>query len=214
VWGNGEFGLLKHVCCMSICDHLLSSLAGSAEFKQIVHYELTKSGAFKVLYSRAASNATGAAIGGLIGAGIQAGIESGKDEKKEKQILELINNSDCSPPILNSFIEGLQATPEFTVVAEQPPGDEYLRVELTVDRCGFKLVNSERMFVAPFAEARYRIYHASDGKPKKPKRLLLIGKNRNTWENLLTQPAEVSSSFQLTLSKAGKRLANKVIYHK
>lgn len=188
---------------------------GSAEAQvKVVYHEVAKEGQFFVLYSRAAGNATGAAIGGLIGASIQAGIENGKDEKKEKQVLEHLPSSECAPLFIESFLENLSASPDFSVAADQPEGDDYVQVELTIDRCGFKLVNSERMFVAPFAEARYRIYRASESKPKKASRLLLIGKVRSTWEDLLAQPADIALRFERTLQKAGKRLANKVIYSK
>jgi len=182
-----------------------------------LEYSLEKTGEFLVLYSRAVSNATGAALGGLIGASIQAGVENGKDKRKEEQVLEHLASSDCAPFLETSFLENLVATGDYEIVEKtsgKSPEDPDLKVELTIDRCGFKLVNSERMLIAAFAEARYRIYSPSESKPKKADRLLLLGKSRTTWDGLLDEQTEIPLRFERVLEKAGKRLANKVIYRR
>lgn len=193
---------------------------GIAESRTL-EYSLEKEGKFHVLYSRAAGSATGAALGGLLGASIQAGVENGKDAKKEKEVLEHLESSACAPLFEESFLESLAEAGDYSIVdkpvgkaARKSAADASVRVELTIDRCGFKLVNSERMFVAAFAEARYRIYSPTQPKPKKASRLLLLGKEHSTWDGLLNDKSEISFRFERVLEKAGKRLANKVIYFK
>ncbi len=113
-----------------------------------------------------------------------------------------------------SFLRALETTAEHSVSTTEPAGVEHMRVEVTIDRCGFKLVNSERMFVAAFTEARYRIYNAAENRPKKASRLLFIDKKRTTWDGLLGDSDGIATRFESSLKRAGKRLANKVIYSK
>jgi|GEM_PF-5710836 len=202
--------MLLTACGLLFCIHVNAAPIA-------VHYSLEKEGKFHVLYSRANSNATGAALGGLLGAGIQAGVENGKDERKEAAVLAYIAVTDCAPLLETAFFERLENTGDYSVVdadSEVPEADSDLKVELTIDRCGFKLVNSERMFVAAFAEARYRIFSLDEAKPKSAERLLLLGKSRSTWDGLLNEETEIPLRFERVLKRAGQRLANKVIYRR
>lgn len=143
----------------------------------------------------------------------------------EEQLLATLPANSCN----DVFIEGMerqlgkkefayqllvnQAASGSVKKAVRKPAKKLLNkaLKIHIDQCGFKLVNQETGDIAAFISLRY--YDHRDSKVKKQS-LYVAGKKRapfSAWEEDLEL---CQHELEATLRKAGKRLANKLIYRR
>jgi len=181
-----------------------------------VELQVSAEGKFEVLHSRAKSTATGAALFGLIGAGIEEGNRAGKDKKREEEIIPLLEDTTCSPVLINAMAERLSEkgfklhAPDAGI---QAVGEIQNILHLKIVACGFKMVDSGTEDMAAFVAAKYYVIEPKQKKPKKMSPLLIFGKTRSIWEAILSNPESANAEFAAVKVKAGRRLANKIIYN-
>ncbi len=180
-----------------------------------VSLEIEAVGKFEIIHSRAESTATGAVLFGLIGAGISESNRAGKDKRRKEAIAPFLDNMACAPMLIEATEERLdeKGFKLRTVDAGDPnePDVAYVIV-LKIGTCGFKMMDSQTDEVAAFVVAEYHILKPGQKKPKKRSRMLITGKHRQSWEALVASPEVANAEFAAIKIKAGRRLANKVIY--
>lgn len=205
---------LFHLCTLLSLSFFIFSQSTAAETHKIF-IDVKGESTFDVLYHRALSNATGAAIGGLIGAGIQAGIESGKDEKKRNELAALVKKNSWKEYFLNKLNSKLESYSYAAVWMEdspKKPSKESLVLTLYPDIHGAKVVNSNTQnmsafiaFTASLTKGKEKIYN------KEPF-YLTSKKQRPYSEYAAAETSPLNEDLTYALSKAAKRLANKIIY--
>lgn len=206
---------MKALILLSIYGFLFAVPAAANDKKLFIKFNPTDK--FDVLYHRAESTATGAVLFGLIGAGIEEGVRSNKDKEKKKQLLEHIDNPSCNGRFLAALEKKLIDKGYESVVIKDGENinvaDKDLLLEVKTNICGFKLVDTNADLVAPFIN--FSAVLKKDGK-KIPfdKNFTFIGKKSYFFQEWLGVSVNPGEEFEDVLVRAGKRLANKVIYRK
>ena len=174
-----------------------------------IELKIKDDGDFDILLHRAESTATGAVIGGLIGAGIEEGVRSSKDSSKKKQILEKIEKPSCKDKLYSSLLKKLQ-TSGYTIntLTEETKTDTIIEIEIS--NCGFKLSDSDTRKLSAFIDFKATLLNGSD-KPIKHK-FFFFGKEKYSFNELLEDGSATEKILHKVLKKAGKRLANKILY--
>lgn len=184
--------------------------------KQSVSLNLNNGGKFDVLYHRAESAATGIVLAGLIGYGIEEGIRGGKDGKKKDQLLSYISDPSCKNIFLSSLAEKLKKE-GYDVSNSQSSenvkaGHDKLSLNIKINSCGFKLVNTDSKQVSAFIDFKTILYDGNKNPVKQ--KYIFFGKTKTPFEELLQSKLSIEKEFSSVLKKAGKRLANKIVYRK
>lgn len=175
-----------------------------------VNIGVTRDGSFEVFHSRAKSTATGAALAGLIGAAVQTGIESSSDSKKTTAVLAKIKDSSCRSRILTSLEDKLVAKDYLVELTEDML---YPNLNLSIDYCGFKIVNTQTNAMAAFA--RLTATYLDINKKQIFKEVILItGRQEIPYSELESGDVDVETELSQVLQNTGKRIANKIIYHR
>jgi len=190
--------------------------AAAANDKNVVLF-IEDPGKFEVLHSRAQSTSTGAVLFGLIGAGIEEANRKDKDEEKEEAILVHIPDDACHSYLVDAFTvqlekKGFGVTVNHAKVGKTA-GDAYA-VRLKIDACGFRIVDSIDDEVAAYVVAQYRIFKPQEKTSGKLEELTMIGRDHRPWEDFQVDFDGAVNEFRSVKSRAGTRLANKVIYTK
>jgi len=198
---------------------LLTSVASNADDPEIIYIELKGNAKFDVVYHRALSNSTGAVIGGLIGAGIQAGVESSKDADKREQVQPLLNQGNWQDHFIDTLNERLERKNFKAVWIEGAPEEPGLTLQLLPATYGIKIVDTNMMQVATFVEFDARIRNVKSkkeykhGKANKQK-FYIVNKSRRDFGEYANDKEALNGDLESALTKAAKRVANKIIYHK
>lgn len=171
---------------------------------------------FDVLHSRAMSTATGAALFGLIGAGIEEGSRKSSDENLEAELEPHLTDLDCRTAFVGGLVSRLEEKGFETVVAEsgtrrRDAYDYVIRIKLR--NCGFKMTNTQNREMAAFYYAQYGI-EKGDEKASKLGDLLMTGRTLGSWTEMMSDTERCESEFVKVRQKAGRRIANKLIYRK
>ena len=172
---------------------------------------------FDVLYHRVESTATGAVIFGLIGAGIEEGVRSNKDKEKKSQILEHMDNPSCNKKFLSSLQKKLTDKGYESKLVKDGDNNNVtendLLLEVKTNLCGFKMVDTTADKVAAFINFSADL--KKDGKSIPfDENYTFTGKKSYSFHQLLDSDVNLDNEFEDVLVRAGKRLANKVIYRK
>ena len=177
-----------------------------------INLSISNEGKFDVLYHRFESTATGAVFGGLIGGTIEEGVRKNKDNNKKKEILKLISNSSCKDRLISSLIEKLEDN-TFEIVLEQETKKNKKSkfwLDVKILKCGLKMVNSTTKEISTFVE--YNSIVREKNKIITKKKHSIVSKNQYNYLALSNDIKNLNSELDLVLKKAGKRLANKLIY--
>ncbi|MFC3194029.1 hypothetical protein ACFODZ_07230 [Marinicella sediminis] len=180
---------------------------------QSVLVQLKNKGDFDVFFHRSQSNATGAAIGGLIGAGIETGISKSKDMELEARLVEKLGEQNCHEQLIDSFTEKLEPADQYRLVGKDEADRNTLQLDIRIKDCGFKLVNSDSGELSAFVTLLVKL-NTAKGKKLFEEKFYLRSKQQNSFDEYLNDAELTASEFQQVITKAGKRLANKLIYLK
>lgn len=198
---------------------VLSLQAGSASLAAEpgpVFITVEGDGNFEVLYSRAKSTATGMVIFGLIGYGVEESSRNEDDRKREDEILPYLPDHDCRDAFVAALSERLEEKGFTVAIAgrdEPPAGASFYDLHVKVHACGFKLTNSTSELLSAFHAVTYRVLVGKDEIIKKSD-VLMTGKLTATWPNILANAEFAAEEFKVIREKAGRRIANQLIYHK
>lgn len=173
--------------------------------------EIVKDGNFEVLLSRSKSGTASAVFFGLIGGGIESASRASSDTQREKRVAGELAETSCRTRFESALTEHLRNN-NTVIVDRETLGITRLSVEIVA--CGFKVMNRENEGLSAYFEATYHLTLSNEKKTKKPKRLLVVGKNRSQWIEYEQSGELAAQEFQQVLDKAGRKLANKVIYLK
>lgn len=204
-----------HTFCSFVLCILFASPSTADDGKLVLIY-IEKEGLFEVLHSRAKTTSTGAVFFGLIGYTIEEGARNGKDTKRENEILAHIADAACRTEFEQALIDRLADKGYVADIAERwsDDNDGYdFSMRIRIHACGFKLVNSTSDELSAFYAARYSITPAGQ-KKNKMSDMLITGTTRGSWPNLLSEPDVAVTAFESVRIKAGRRLANRLIYRK
>ena len=169
-------------------------------------------GEFEILYSRANSTATGAVLGGFIGAAVESGVRSGQDQDREALILPHLQDSSCSSQVLNGLTKALSRKNIEASVIEEVSDSSQIGKTLTLELsgCGFKLTDSTMMLVSAYIEVDAVL---KDGSSEVlDEKILIQGREQFTFHSLSENPDALNKQLDKVRTKAGKRIANKIIY--
>lgn len=193
---------------------LFANLLQASEEKTI-YIDVIGDAEFDVIYHRASSNVAGVAIGGLIGAGIQASMESSKDANKVDQLGPLVEKGSWREYFLETLNSRLKSKGyEAEWEGGQSKLTEDLVLKLYPDNYGFKLVDSTTMLMSAYVEFEATLSHFGDRKSERKKQHFYItSKDKRSYESFISDKSMVNSDLQSALTKAAKRIANKIIYN-
>lgn len=170
---------------------------------------------FDVIYSRAMSNATGAVIGGLIGAGIQSSVEADRDSKLREEFEPMVHSDhwqDHFLDVLNERLEGQDISAHWAQGRDDVQADMVLQLKL--DDHGFRLADSNTMMMAAFVEFEYRVYPAELSRRDIPdfQQAYVTNKAQRHKHELLEDEVMLNQDLNEALTRAARRMANKIIY--
>ncbi len=199
------FILCSLICCGNVN-------AKDSQFR----IEVTNYGDFDVFYYRSQSTAGPAVLGGLVGAGIATGVNKSKDTKLESKITNKTGKIVCHEDLLNAFKEKLVAKGDFAIIDSQEPHEKnnVQTVTLAIKDCGYKLANQENKLLAAFVTFKVKIRKTKTSEINLDESFMIKSSKHYQLGYLLENTAVVSSEMKAVLEKAGKRLANKIIYFK
>jgi len=194
----------------------LFSYSTFASEKRII-LEVSQSRNYEVVYDRASSSATGAALAGFVGAAIESGIDSGNDSKKRKKLDEFISDPACSTNLYDALKNKLSGA-NFEIIDKSTLSKKEIKKTLTlrvnVQQCGFKKTDTNTGAVSSFVRAKVGLKQHKKTVDNLGKTAYLLGKNQYSFESLLESGEQIQKELSSVLERAGKKIANKVIYRK
>ena len=176
-----------------------------------LHLQITRDGKFEVFASRAKSGDTAIAIAllGFVGYGIVTSSKSENDTERERQVAPDAGPRTCRI----GFEQALSSHLEKKGFAIEAEPDETLPVlEVAIVSCGFRTLDRSNGDMSAFFETKFRFTQAGARRSRKPQRLFETGKLRAAWSEYENSPALAADELQLVLSRAGQKLANKIVY--
>lgn len=176
---------------------------------QMVSLLTSDEGSFEVIYHRVESAGAGAVAAGLIGASIQIGIQSSQDGDKTRQILPMLTDASCGKPLRDALAATLQQSGRFIVDESGAKGNA--RITIDIDECGLRLVDSAQMQLASYVKLNMQ-YKPAGGEEAWTEKIQVTGRNRHGFDAFAQQPGLAQSELADTLSRAGGRAANKIIF--
>ncbi len=197
---------------------LAITLSGSflhASEKTVIYIDVIGKAEFEVIYHRATSNATGVAIAGLIGAGIQAGIESSKDESKTDEIQPMIENNSWKEYFLDTLNNKLESRNfEAEWIDSEEKLSEGLILKIYPDNYGFKIIDTSTMLMSAYVDFNATLTNLDKRETEgKKKNFYITSRDRRSYEDLSSNKMFLNTGLQAALTKAAKRVANKIIYN-
>lgn len=187
--------------------------SASLNGKVVVYIE--KTGKFEVLHNRAESTNTGAALFGLLGVAIEESNRTEKDNEREEEILEHIPDDACHNYLISAMTQRLAEKNYLMTVVEDKmgkPADDAFAVRLSIDHCGYRIVNAETDELSAYIAGQYQVLEPGQKKHGTMQSVLVTGDLRATWDVILENFDLSVEEFRSVKSKAGRRLANKIIY--
>ena len=171
---------------------------------------------FDVYYSRAMTTATGMAVAGLIGYAIEESSRSNNDQYKKEQLLPYISDTKCQSRFLAALTKKLESDGFEIFFPTDEVAEEKISKELDIDidSCGFKMVDSQLRQISSFISFKASLSDPDSGEELLKENFLITGKKKYSFNELVSTELEVDLEFAYALERAGKRLANKIIYNK
>lgn len=208
--------VLRQNIVLGIATLLLLSTSTYADLTKTIYIETVGAGKFEVVYHRALSNATGAVLFGLIGAGIQSGVEADKDKEKTNELIPLITKGSWRTRFLDSLNDKLEAKGFSAVwINDEVDTSDGVVLKIYPEKYGFKLVDTSTRMVSAFVTFKARVYkgNSKNNEEEDKEEYYITNKNQHTYQSLLVENSPANSDLVAVLEKAGKRLANKIIYN-
>ena len=174
-------------------------------------------GTFEVLYSRAESSATGAVLFGLIGYGVEESTRASNDAKREEHILQFIDSGDCEAVTLRALGERLSEKGFEVEIRHEQAGlaiDDAYVLRVDVAACGFKMIDTTRDEMTSFVAVEYEVLRPGQRRGKNEQELIITGDEQAPWSKFENDAELAQGEFDAVRVKAGRRLANKLIYLK
>lgn len=207
----GKFNIQYILLALTLVMTSVGSMA--TEKTKEIGFILEREGNFEVLHDRATSTATGAALFGLVGAAIESGVDSSNDSKKEAQLLERLPNANCNESLVGSLVQTLGKAKSLNFQMIESKDQVYdLLLNLKIDSCGFRIVNTVNYKLAAYVDVKMELTEQDAKKPILKEKLLIQGKKRMQFYELLADDDTLLAEFIRVQEKAGKRIANKIIY--
>lgn len=173
-------------------------------------------GEFTVFYERATATAAPAAMFGLVGAAVAAAANNSADRKVTDSLITHLSETSCAPEFKSSFLATVAESSEIQVYSEDMVNPQNSAVDATIhfdiESCGFRVVESGRMLIAPFIEMYAKLTLTSSGEVIWDDRETVIGAQRTSIEKLQSNGELVRQAFQSVLREAGQKMAYKIIY--
>ncbi len=195
---------------------LLASSMALSQPKEI-KIKLTNKGDFDVFFHRSQSTTTGAIFGGLIGAGIEMGVDKSKDTEMEKTLIEHTGAINCHELLIESFKIKLNKKEQLYQISDEENSENYkhrMTLTLNIKDCGYKLANQESGELAAFVSFKAKLKEHGSKKLLLDESFMIKSKKHYLFSELLENSDSIKQHIDGVLEKAGKRLANKIIYHK
>lgn len=195
---------------------LLPLATQAADDRGLVRVVIESDGEFEVLHARAKSTATGVVLFGLIGYGIEESSRAGEDNEREQQALAFLPSSDCRSGFTEALLARLAERDYTTSMATDDAAADNVdrKIRLKIRACGFKLANSTSDDVSAFFAASYAIDKAGEKPSRDMTDMLITGTVRSDWSNFVADPALATKEFESVRVRAGRRIANRVIYER
>lgn len=207
--------LPPYLLFVALCCCAGGAVAADGPKRAVVFIE--DPGTFEVLYSRAESSATGAVFFGLIGYGVEESARNSNDLKREEHVLQFIDSSDCDAVTVEALKARLGEKGFEVEVRHEKAGDALAgayAIRLDVAACGFKMIDTTRDETSAFFAAEYEVLRPGQKRSKKEDELIVTGGEQVPWGRFESDGELARSEFEAVRVKAGRRLANKLIYMK
>lgn len=173
----------------------------------------TNDGDFDLIYHRASTSATGAVLFGIIGAAIEESGRADQDTQKKEEVLKKFPSPSCSNKLLPALKK--QLSKKYTVLDQLNPSEtQHLNLDINIVKCGFKVVDSTSNLMSSFIVVKSKLTDINSSKNETKFKVYITGKKRYSYQSLLENMDISIDQFHTTIAKAGKRIANKVIYKK
>lgn len=178
--------------------------------------KLTNKGDFDIFFHRSQTTTTAAVLGGLIGAGIETGVSKSKDSNLENDLIEQTGEIICHEDLIHAFKQKLTADDKFSVVQEEALSENsnHLTLILSIKDCGYKLTNQENNMLSAFVSFKAKIKQSKSTTINFDESFMIKSSQHHHLNDLLINADTVTKEMHDLLEKAGKRLANKIIYFK
>jgi hypothetical protein len=179
-----------------------------------IYYTLVKPGVFDVVYHRVDPAGAGSAAAGLLGAAIQTSHQNSKDEEKQSLLQPHVSIDNCGDILIQAFQDKItkKQLPASLIESSKELDKGSLVLEISVDGCGFRLTDSVGGLMSSHLLGKMRLTRKGESKPVLEERIFVTGKQQLTFNELLREPELLDPYLEAVLKKAGKRIANKVIY--
>jgi hypothetical protein len=152
---------------------------------------------------------------GLIGYGIEEGSRASEDQAREDAIFIEIPKDACQSYFVEALSErlferGFDLEVIYSRVARKASGDYLIR--LRIDKCGFRKVNTTSDELSAFLSGEYEIILPNNSSSNDFQSLSITGRERKSWNEFVGDLDSTIEEFRSVKAKAGRRLANKLIY--
>ncbi|MFL0801098.1 MAG: hypothetical protein K6L80_11645 [Agarilytica sp.] len=193
---------------------LSTAVLAETESKETINYALSKPGEFDIVFHRVDPAGAGAAAAGLIGAAIQTSHQNGKDKEKLEEIRPHITLDSCGDVLFDTFKAKIdkKSIPAKEITASDSFKKGDLILKIGIDACGFKLTNSVDRLMSSYVLGKMVLKRKGQKGALIKERLYLTGKQQFSFEKLLEESDQINTRIEKILKKAGKRVANKIIY--
>ena len=176
-----------------------------------LHLQITRDGNFEVLSSRVKSGDSTIALMlfGVIGFGLATTMKHASDTELEQQAVPDAGAATCRYAFEQALNGHLQNN-GFLIETER---DKKLPVlEIAIVACGFRPLDRTSGEMSAFFESKFRFTQAGARRSKTPQHLFETGRLRAAWSEFENSPALAADELHRVLSRAGRKLANKIVY--
>jgi hypothetical protein len=211
------FGLAALVAaCGPVHEQLRPQAPGIAKLERLdVH--VARPGKFTVFEKRLDSNAMEGAMFGLVGHAIAAGADASSDHQTARLVAARIQGDlSCNSLLEAAFLGALERSGRIRArlvekVQEPPGADSDATLVLTIDHCGFRMMNQSSGEMGAFVEVGVKLTLADGTTGWEDRETFLEGAHA-TAERLKTEDGLAGPLFHKVLTDAGKRLAYNLLY--
>ena len=203
--------------CFVVAVGLLASPALSLASEGRVLLRIEDDGEFEVLHARAENSGTSTVLFGLIGYGIEEGTRSNKDKVREEAIAGHLTDTDCRAGFESALVDRLREKGfEPTVVTGKQKTDESFDwvLKIRILACGFKKTDTTAEELSTFHLSTYELESGTKKLSEDRVDLLLTGTQIGSWEQILSDTIVADEEYLSVKNKAGRRIANKLIYRR
>ena len=183
-----------------------------------ISFSVPETDRFEVFFHRVQTDATSAIFFGLLGAAVDEGVQSNKDAEKKLELLAGRDEPSCADQFIQSFTDKLSAKDYSIDVSRVSDATQnhtkkglWLNIKNVV--CGFKVVNTQTSDVLAFMS--FQSYLMKDNKKLAfDENHMVFSKKEHQFFELTNSSEKTQQELSFVLNRAGRKLANKIIYRK